>query len=679
MLERKALLEIGVEELPTSEVSAIRTQLTENFQRALRANRLEYDELKVFTASRRFGVYIGKLASRQKNYFQTKKGPSEKIAYRDDGEPSRALVGFLKGNGAELKDVIVKDGYIHIEREIVGGDVLDILPTIFSEVVLALEFKKPMRWGEGTHRFVRPVKWVVAMLDEEVLPLELFGKKASDSTRGHRFYFEQLRVSPANYFERLEEALVIADGYEREKRVLMELDRIEIELGGEIPVDSGLLEEVVALTEYPSAVTGKFMEKYLALPPEVIIETIKHHQRTFPVYKGGKLTDRFVAFQDGPGDPLGNIKLGYEEVINARLEDAFFYYEQDLKNPLESYVPKLAEILFQRGLGSLLEKTGRTRTLAVEIGGLLRASEDELEALSRTALLSKADQATRVVQEFPQLQGVMGRIYAEESDESEEVALGIEEQYQDSIVPTTLTGAVVGVADRTDTLVGNFAIGNIPSASKDPYALRRKLAFVYKTMNHLGWKLNFEALIREAARGIEGTTEENVEAVIAFCRSRYEAHLLERGFSINVARAVKELWRVPYLGERAAGAIVEYVGRPEFKDLLIAYQRVHNISDKHSDSYFEGSKFIERAEKELFNDYLKCYEAVSVALERDDFEKALQLLTELKSPIDRYFDDVFVMSEQEDIRRNRLGFLKTLDNLFLKVGDLSLLLEEDKR
>jgi glycyl-tRNA synthetase beta chain len=516
------------------------------------------------------------------------------------------------------------------------------------------------------------------MLDSKTLEMELFGKKSSNKSRGHRFFFDEVEVSPYNYFEKLSEALVIARESDREERVLSEIRRIESNLQSKIPVDKELVAEVVSLTEYPSAVLGRFLEKYLELPPEVIIVTIKHHQRTFPVDKDGKLTNNFVAFQDGPDDPMGNIRQGYEEVINARLEDAFFYFIKDKEKPFEAYVNALEGILFQRGLGSLKDKTDRTVKLSTEISRMLGANNDELLEVQRTALLAKADQTTRVVQEFPELQGIMGRIYALDSKESHDVAMGIEEHYLDGSIPTTLTGAVVGVADRLDTLVGNFMIGNIPSASKDPYALRRKASFIFRTMHHLGWKISLDSLISKAMENLGTISKESVELIQDFFSSRFEAFLIEKGFSINVSRSVNKWWNVPYLGVRAAEAIKEYIKKEDFNNLLIAYQRVHNISKNHLENIFDGSKFVEQAERDLLNDYLRCYDDVMDALERDNFEKSLELLTSLKPQIDRYFDDVFVMADQEDIRLNRLGFLKSLDLLFLKIGDLSLLLEEER-
>ena len=677
MSDHKALLEVGIEELPSSEVQGIRNQLKERIERSLDNNRLGYGELEVFVASRRFGVLIHGIELKQSDFVEKKKGPSEKIAYKE-GEPTKALLGFLRGSNAQIEDVSIEDGYVFVQRGIIGKKAEELLPQIFSESLRSLEFKKPMRWGDGTYRFVRPVKWIVAMLDDKTIEMELFGKRSSNTSMGHRFFCDEVQVSPKKYFSELEEALVIARERDRKERTLSEIKKVELNLEAQIPVDEELLEEVVSLTEYPTAVVGSFFEKYLSLPPEVIIVTIKHHQRTFPVYREGKLTNNFVAFQDGPADPLGNIRLGYEEVINARLEDAFFYFEKDKERPFEQYVEGLQGILFQRGLGTLRDKTERTTALSSEISRRLKAKSDELFEVERTALLAKADQITRVVQEFPELQGIMGRIYAEASGEKSGVALGIEEHYRDNLVPTTLTGSVVGVSDRIDTLAGNFAIGNIPSASKDPFALRRKASFIFRTMHHLGWKLDLLELLERALSNLDKISEETLDSLKDFFSSRYEAFLLERGFSMNIARSVKMWWRFPYLGVRAAEAISEYVKKEDFNDLLIAYQRVHNISRGHSGNSFDGSKFIEQAERDLLNNYLKCFDDVMEALERDDFERSLQLLTSLKPHIDKYFDDVFVMAEQEDIRLNRLGFLKSLDQLFLKIGDLSLLLEEER-
>jgi len=677
MNDHKALLEVGIEELPSSEVQGMRKQLLERVEKSLESNRLGYGGIEIFVASRRFGVLIQDIESRQADFVEKKKGPSEKIAY-SDGEPTKALLGFLRGSNAQLNEVSIEDGYVYVERPISGKTARELLPQIFSDMLRSLDFKKPMRWGDGTYKFVRPVKWITAMIDSEILDMELFGKRSSNKSRGHRFFFDEVEVSPENYFQKLRNALVIARESDREERTLSEISRIESDIHSQIPVDEELLAEVVSLTEYPTAVLGNFMEKYLSLPPEVIIVTIKHHQRTFPVYKEGKLTNGFVAFQDGPDDPLGNIRLGYEEVINARLEDAFFYFLKDKEKPIENYVDGLEGILFQRGLGTLKDKTDRTIALSEAISKKLGAKSEELQEVKRTSLLAKADQTTRVVQEFPELQGIMGRIYAELSGENPDVSAGIEEHYRDNVVPATLAGAVTGISDRIDTLVGNFMIGNIPSASKDPYALRRKTSFIFKTMHHLGWKLDLLGLIEEASGALAGVNGETLDAITDFFSNRFEAFLLEKGFSMNIARSVKMWWRFPYLGVRAAEALSEYVKNEDFTDLLVAYQRVHNISRGHSGNCFDGSKFVEQAERDLLNNYLKCFDDVMEALERDDFEKSLLLLTSLKPHIDRYFDDVFVMAEQEDIRLNRLGFLTSLDQLFLKIGDLSLLLEEER-
>lgn len=683
MTSHKALLEIGIEEIPASEVKKIVSQINEHLPALLEKQRIVYGNIRTFIASRRFGVLIEGLPEKQEDYFQEKRGPAEQVAFKD-GKPTKALEGFLRSNSATVDDIEVREfkgtSYIFLKKRVEGKKTSQVLSEVFRELILGLQFKKPMRWGNGEYKFVRPVRWLVALFDDEALNLELFDKKASDTTYGHRFFFDETKVTPENYFETLKEALVIADFDERAQKVVNELERIEKEKDVTIPRDAELIEEVACITEFPTAVLGKFLPKYLNLPDEVIIVTIRHHQRTFPVYEANKLTNNFVAFQDGPADPKGNVRRGYEEVINARLEDAHFYFERDIQKPLEAYVEYLKEILFQRGLGTLYEKTERVRSLSKYIAELLNAKPDEEEAIERTALLAKADLTTRVVQEFPELQGIMGRIYALESGESDEVAWGIQEHYEPlDKVPETLTGAVVGVADRIDTLIGNFSLGNVPSGSKDPYGLRRKLSQIFETMYAFGWNMDLVELFKKAADNLGEDYYKIATTLEPFIKSRYEAFLLEKGYSINVARAVSMWWKNPYLGELVAKAISEIIGRDDFDKLLIAYQRVHNISKKHDSNKFDGSLFLKEAEVKLFNAYVKALDGIKKALEKRDFQAALKTLIALKEPIDEYFDEVFVMDSQVDIRLNRLGFLKALDELFFEVADLSYLINEEHK
>ena len=675
-----ALLEVGVEELPSTEIKNLMKQLNEKLEILLKNHKLKHGKLKVFVGSRRFGVLIEGLPEKQEDFSEEKRGPAEKISFID-GNPTKALEGFLRANNATVEDIEIRElkgiPYVFIKRTVPGISTKELLPLIFKDLISSLKFRKPMRWGIDNFVFVRPVKWIVALLDDQVLNFEAFGKKASNCSRGHRFFFDEVKVEAGTYFEKLKDALVISDVDERRTRVLSELERIESELNAKIPVDEELLEEVVSLTEYPTAVVGEFLEKYLELPPEVIIVTIKHHQRTFPVYHSSKLSKKFVAFQDGPGDPKGNVRRGYEEVINARLEDAHFYYYKDLSNPLDTYVVALKEIMFQRNLGSMYDKTMRVKELSRMISeGLLSKPEEEALIL-RTAELSKADLATRLVYEFPELQGIIGKIYAQKSGEAEEVALGIEEHYEDDALKLqTLPGAVVGVADRVDTIVGNFYLGNIPTGSKDPYGIRKKFQSIFNIFCSFGWYADLKDFYKRSAE-IYGFEYSNFSDVLEnFTKNRYENFLMDKGYSIRIARAVNSWWNLPYSGELIASALKSIVGNEEFDKLLVAYQRVHNISKKHDSVKFDGALFLKKEEKTLFNEYLRVYDSLKRHLDEHKFDRAISDLISLKEFIDDYFDNVFVMDNQPDIRLNRLGFLKALDELFFKIADFSQLLDE---
>ncbi|MFW6120617.1 MAG: glycine--tRNA ligase subunit beta, partial [Petrotogales bacterium] len=505
-MKNNALLEIGLEELPPSEIQSIVRQISDKIPALLKSRRLMYSDYEVFFASRRIGLLVYELSDKQEDTIEEKRGPAENIAYKN-GDPTKALKGFMKGNNATLQDIITKEvngnRYVFLKRKIEGKSTEMVLPGIFEEVIYELEFKRPMRWGNGNYKFVRPVRWIVAMYGEKTLDLEIFGKKASNSTFGHRFFYDEIEITPNNYFEQLRNSFVIAKPSERRKRVVDELNRIEEENNLKIPRDSQLIDETIAITEYPSAIIGVFLEKFLELPEEIIIVTIKHHLRTFPAYNNGKIGNTFAAFQDGPEDPEGNVRAGYEKVINARLEDAHFYFVKDLSEPLESYVNSLKEMIFQAGLGTYYEKTQRIKALSEIIFKDLKNDSDDEElriSIVRTALLSRADLGTMVVYEFPDLQGVIGRIYAEKSGENCEVSVGIQEFYEPARENfETITGAITGVADRVDTVVGNFALGNIPTGSKDPYALRRKINHIFSTVTNMGWDIDLKKLLKKSS------------------------------------------------------------------------------------------------------------------------------------------------------------------------------------
>lgn len=678
MKQSNSLLEIGVEELPSTEIDFLIQQLIRRLPELLERERISAERFKVFYSARRFGVLIYGLVDRQESYIQEKRGPSCSIAFKNE-KPTKALEGFLRSNEASVEDIEVRrEGdreYVFLTRNVEGLPASIILNKLYRELIESLEFRRPMRLPATNERFVRPVRWIVAMLNDEVLDLELFGKRAGKHSSGHRFLSGELEVNPFSYFDDLRSAYVIADQDERRDKVEHSLKELESSLKARIPVEQDLLEDVVKLTEYPTAVPGSFDKKYLDLPSEVITVSLKTHQRTFPVYSSEGMSNTFVAFQDGREDRKGNIRLGYEEVINARLEDAHFYYFRDLSEPLENYVEKLKGILFQAGLGTLYDKTQRTREIAGRILEVLEASTEETRKVDRTALLCKADLATRMVQEFPELQGTMGKIYAEDCGEAREVALGIRDHYTDNDSHSVcLSALVVSAADKIDTVAGNFAVGNRPSSSKDPYALKRKVDIILRILSDSGWDIDLRELFEITTGFLDNVSSTSMSDLSEFCENRFRFFLESRGYSYKVSKAVSAWWWNPYRGSEIAAAIVDAMEERVLEDIMVAFERVHNISKDHESVEYDGRLIREDAEKKLLNCFMTIKDRVTDALSRRLFDKALKDVSKLRKPVDDYFDNVFVMDNQIDIRLNRLGFLKAIDELFMQIADFSPLL-----
>ena len=655
-----ALIELYLEDLPPSEFPDLLDSLKEIMERTLESEGLPFDSIEVGMTVRRIYALLKGLPERQPDRVEERKGPPENVAYRD-GKPTKALEGFLRKFGATIEDVEIRNGYVYAKRVVKGKLTSELLSEIFPKVFKSLPVKKPMKWGEGKYEFVRPVHGILAILDSEVIEFELFGLESGRETMGHRFFGKRVEIKNVDeYFDSLRKEFVIADVEERKKRVVDELKKT----GLEVDIDEELIDEVVYLTEYPKAVVGNFDEKYLSLPEEIIITTVKHHERTFATFKDGKITTTFVGFQDGPQESE-NIRKGFERVINARLEDARYYFEKDLKSSFEEWNEKLKGMVFQKELGTLYDKVLRVKEIALRIAREI--GYKDLEKVERAAMISKADIASKVVYEFPELQGVMGRIYARIWGEDEEVAWAIQEQYEET--PERELGGILGISDKMDTVVGNFLIGNVPSGSKDPYGLRQKVDSIYSTIEKFGWNLDLENLITFTRDliGIDG----DLEKLYSFMKSRFRAFLEGEGIEWDVARAVEHLWKTPLRGILSAKALNGMIDSEEIADLRVGFERVHNMTAKHDSRDYDGALFKEEAEVELMNAFLEAKSEVSKALERLDYESAYRALIKLKPHIDRYFDEVFVMVGREDLRRNRLGFLKNVDDLFMMVADLT--------
>lgn len=658
------LLEVGVEELPTTEVDGIIQQLNDAVQERLKSDGLGFDEFRIILAPRRFGFFLRGLPDRTPDKVVERRGPSVSVAFNADGSPTKALAGFLRSNDSSIEDVKIVDGYVYVSKLVPGVDTGQYVAKLAHEVIEGLRFKKPMRWGSGHFEFVRIPHHLLAIYNGEPVELELFGMRASNQTVGHRFVKDEYFCVSGieDYLEKLKDFYVVPLLEQRIEMIESQLREFE-RTAYKVDWDDGLIREVAMLTEYPKLIVGTFDTRFLHLPEELIRTTIKHHQRSFTTRAAAKLTNTFVAFIDKPEDVGDNARKGYERVVNARLEDARYYYERDLNSRLEDFNEKLKEIVFQKELGTLYDKVLRIVELSRSISEQLGLSKIH-DRILRTALLCKADIGSNVVYEFPELQGVMGRIYALKDGEPEDIAFGIEEHYSHS--PNTVTGAVVGVADRVDTIVGNFIIGNVPTGSKDPYGLRSKADDIFSIVEKFEWKLDIRALIQQAAKLIG---RECPEALFEFFENRFE--LYNARYRFDVARAVKHLWGEPIRGILSAEAIAGLLGSENFEHLIVGFERVHNITRKHELRKFDAAKFIEEEERELFERYLEVKPRVLDALRRLNYREALEELIKLRKAIDSYFDKVFVMSELEDVRLNRLSFLKNLDDLFMQVADLS--------
>jgi len=671
-MKNDVLFEMGVEELPASEMDRIKEQLLENAKNLLKESKIDLGKIECHVTNRRICLFIEGISEKQQDTSILKKGPSEKVAFLD-GKPTKALMGFLASNQASENEILVQDGYVFINKKIDGKNTDQVLPELFKKLIESLKFTKPMRWGDGEYEFVRPIKWILCLYENKVLPVEIFGLRSSNQTQSHPYLGQTIAIDrPSEYVEVLRKSFVLVDETERIERIRQELIEIEKTYDLICEKDEEMIKKVAKITEWPLAIVGKFREEYLRLPAELINVTIKHHLSAFTTNRNGKITSHFVAFLDRPDGDLSKVVDGYQNVVNARLEDARYYLEMDEKYSLEQFNEKLKEMVFQKELGTLYDKVNRIEQISLYMVDRIGMSALS-EKVQRAARLSKADIATHVVYEFPELQGVMGRIYALSSGEDAEVALAIEEQYSENL--QTKVGAIIGVADRIDTIMGNLAVGNTPSGSKDPFGLRSKMETIYKTIVLHRWDIDIPELLELVLSLLRIQCDRGI--INDFMSSRYYAFLSNLGFSYDVSRAVNHLWTKPLRGFLSAKALSEMANTEDFNTLCIGFERVHNITKNHNDTHFDGALFEKQAETDLLNQFVHVKSIVLESLKELDYEKGLRALIVLKPYIDEYFNEVFVMSDREDIRKNRLGFLKSIDNLFMLIGDLTQLVKRE--
>lgn len=682
----KLLMEIGCEEIPSRFIPRAMEQLENEAASLLAENRLKHGLIETWATPRRLVIQVSDLGMKQPDLVEKVKGPPVDRAYDDQGQPTKALQGFIKNHGVTMEQIeeetIKKARYIVVEKEVAGIDTTELLPDLLPRLIQKLNFPRPMYWQSKEVRFARPIRWILALYKNEPIYFNFAGIEAGQLTYGHRFLapgpFEIDSVE--NYFRCLEKNYIVVDQERRRSMILEQLEEKAEEKGGKALVEEGLLEEVTYLVEYPVAVDGTFDPAFLDLPQEVPITSMQNHQRYFPVVEkdSGKLMPCFVGISNNRFHE--NIRKGYAKVLQARLADGRFFFNEDRKESLENYVEKLNGVIFLEQLGSVDKKRERLIKLAEIIGTKINIPVEQIEKAKRTAHLCKADLVTNMVKEFPELQGVMGREYAALSGEEKEVATAIYEHYQPRFtgdeMPATVEGALVSLADRIDTLAGCFAIGIQPTGSQDPYALRRQAQGAVAILLGFKMEISLEEYINAALDALENTLQLDAgqRAIVKnnlydFLIQRIRFVLRDRGTDHDVTEAVLAVpFRSTYDLFKKASVLEDYMKGPLLDDVIIAYNRVANLSQKAEGHDIEKKLFEHASEKELFSSLKTAEGAIN---EISNYDEALEHLQHLKLPVDHFFDNVMVMTEDQELRDNRLNLLAALKRTFNRVADFS--------
>jgi len=681
-MARDLLFEIGVEEIPASYIRPALRQLAESLELGLTAARLPYESVHRLATPRRMAVIVRGVAEAQASETKTVTGPPARIAYGEDGSPTKAATGFARSQGVDISKLVVAGDYVQVEVTDAGGPAVDVLPRLLAAAVDTLTFPKTMKWGPD-RRFARPIRWLVALFGDEVLNLTYAGVRAGGNTLGLRVWSPgPHKVDGADAYETvLTDNYVVADHRKRRDTIASETARVARDCGGEIVEDPGLLDEVTFLTEYPTVYAGRFNERFLKLPRDVIVAAMKGHQRYFAVQSAdGSLLPYFLCVVNAPSDHHDVIRRGNERVLESRLDDAEFYWSEDTRSPLEGKVEKLRNVVWLEGVGSLYEKTERLESLAASIARAI--APDALDTAVRAAHLAKADLVTEMVRdgkEFTELQGIMGREYAIESNEPPAVASAIYEHYlprfAGDALPKGAAGTILSIADKIDSIVGCFSVGLIPTGSQDPYALRRQAIGLVRMIDEGGLPLSLGELIADAARGYgaSGSDLDKLSAlVMSFLRLRARTLFIDSGHAYDLVDAVLESSFDSLLGVRPRlAALTHFRAEDDFAGLVIGARRAMNILKGQATGRFAPGELVEPASKSL-NEMRENVEAgVEAATAAGDYDTAVRELLRLRKPIDTFFNEVMVMADDQKLREARLGLLGQIKDLFMHVADFS--------
>ena len=686
MSTRDLLVEIGTEELPPKALTKLSDAFAAGIEANLKEATIEFGKVNVYAAPRRLAVLINSVSESQADLDIEKRGPAVKAAFDESGNASKAAQGFARGCGVEVSELETmstdKGEWLVFRAQEKGKATVELIAAMVDQSLAKLPIPKRMRWGESTAEFVRPVHWVVMLFGHDVIDAEILGIKSGRESRGHRFHHpENINLqSPEDYVHRLKSpGYVMVDRDERMQTIKLQAEQAAEKLGGKALIDEALLQEVNGLVEWPVAVTGDFDKEFLQVPAESLISSMQDHQKYFPVVDANDaLMPHFITISNIESKNPTKVKEGNERVIRPRLGDAKFFWEQDSKKKLETHIESLDKVVFQAKLGSVGDKSRRVAKIAESIASELG---ENTEHAKRAGLLCKCDLMTEMVYEFTDLQGIMGRYYAMNDGEAQEVADALDEQYMPRFagdkLPAGKTGQILSLADKLDTLLGIFAIGQKPTGEKDPFALRRAALGALRILIECKLDLDLKSLLSHAADGYGNQVDgkKAIDDVIGFMIDRLKVYYTSQNISVDVYDAVQALKPTrPIDFDRRVHAVNEFRKLDEAESLAAANKRIGNILRKvegEMPSLIRIDLLQESAEKHLNEQLQKMSSDVTPQLEAGEYASALKRLAGLRDPIDEFFDQVMVMADDEALKHNRIALLSQLHGLFIKAADLS--------
>lgn len=692
-MAKDLLLEIGLEEMPAHVVTPSRIQLEEKVIKFLDEHHLDYETVQSFATPRRLAVKVTAIPEKQADVEEEVKGPAKKIALDAEGNWSKAAQGFVRGQGVTTEDIVFKElngvEYVYVTKFTKGQSAKEVL-TKLNDVITSLTFPVTMHWANYDFEYIRPIHWIVALLDDEVIPFKVLDVTTGQTSRGHRFLGDDVTFQHANEYEaKLKEQFVVVQPNERKQMIVDQANALAAEKNWQLALDEELLEEVTNLVEYPTAFVGSFDEKYLSVPDEVLVTSMKEHQRYFEVRNDqGLLMPHFIAVRNGDNVHLENVIKGNEKVLIARLEDAEFFYNEDKKLTIEACVEKLKNVTFHEKIGSMYEKMQRVALIAQIIGRKVGLSEEELEDLKRASEIYKFDLVTNMVGEFPELQGIMGEKYALLQGEKPAVATAIREHYlptsSEGELPETAIGAVLALADKLDSVFSFFSVGMIPTGSNDPYALRRQTYGVIRIIEDKGWTFPLVQLQTEVDEAVNQDVEkygvllnEGQAEVVEFVKARLRQLLMTKNVRHDIIDAVVSAEQADLSKLFASANILKSrFEDQDFKPSMEALTRVINLAKKgqellgDTEEGIDPSLFENKAEKELYQVVNDLSEAFATRTIAENYEA----LVNLRPLIDAYFNETMVMVEDEKVKQNRLKQLMQIAKMALSIASLDLLI-----